>query len=142
MVLGVADDGYANAEAGGDSTLGDGVGSVVGAFGVDVGAQIFEELLDVGLRENHNVIDVAERGDQKSAGVFVKNGAAWTFERANAGIGIDRDDEDLSFGFCGGEIAGMTDVESIKYAVREDDGRSTKLGCFHKGAEFFAGDNF
>src|ERR1700756_318056 len=37
MVLGVADDSDSNAEAGGRSAFRDGVGGVVGAFGVDVG---------------------------------------------------------------------------------------------------------
>ena len=38
MVFGVADNGHADAEKGGDGALGDGLGGVVGAFGVDVGA--------------------------------------------------------------------------------------------------------
>src|ERR1700675_1655834 len=37
MIFGVANDGYANAEAGGDGAFGDGIGGVVGAFGVDIG---------------------------------------------------------------------------------------------------------
>lgn len=74
--------------------------------------------------------------------MFVKNGAARSLERADAGIGIDRDDEEFSLGFCGGEIAGMTDVEGIEDAVGEHDGCSAKFGSFHKSAKFFTGDYF
>ena len=64
MVLRVAYDGDADAEAGGDSALGDGVGGVVGALGVDVWAQFFEKFFDVGLRENDDVIYNAESGNE------------------------------------------------------------------------------
>src|SRR5882724_1744415 len=68
MVFGVADDRDADAEACGRGALGDGVGGVVGAFGVDVGAEFFENFFDVGFRENQDVVDVAESGDEKGAG--------------------------------------------------------------------------
>ncbi len=42
MIFGVADDGDADAEASGGGALGYGVGGVVGALGVDVGAEIFQ----------------------------------------------------------------------------------------------------
>src|SRR5580700_1237357 len=79
MVFRIADDGYADAEAGGDGALRDRVGGVVGAFGVDVGAQFFEKFFDIGLGENYNVVDVAESGDEKGAGLFVEDGAAGAF---------------------------------------------------------------
>src|SRR5580704_1261023 len=52
MVFGIADDSYADAEAGGDGAFRDGVGGVVGSFGVDVGPQFFKKFFDVGLGEN------------------------------------------------------------------------------------------
>src|SRR5882757_8138704 len=55
MILGIADDGDADAEASGDGAFGDGVWGVVGAFGVDVGAQFFEKFFDVEFRENQDV---------------------------------------------------------------------------------------
>ena len=93
MVFGVADDGYADAEAGGDGAFGDGVGGVVRALGVDVGAQFFEQLFYIGLGENHNVVHGAESGNEYGAGLFVEDRAARALERADAGIGIDGDDE-------------------------------------------------
>ena len=62
MVFGIADDGDADAEAGGDGAFGDGVRGVVGAFGVDVWAQFFEKFFDVGFRENQDVVYDAESG--------------------------------------------------------------------------------
>src|SRR6267142_5561511 len=56
MVFGIADDGDADAEACGRGALGDGVGGVVGAFGVDVGPEFFEEVFYGGVGENQDVI--------------------------------------------------------------------------------------
>src|SRR5258708_21553443 len=85
MVFGVADDGYADAEASRDGSLGDGVGGVVGAFGVDVGAQFFEEFFDVGFWENYDVVHCADRSDGKGAGLFVETGAAGALDKAITG---------------------------------------------------------
>jgi len=79
MIFGIADDGYADAEAGGDGALGDGVGGVVCALGVDVGAQVFEKCFDVGFGENHDVVYVSESGDEQGAGLFVEDGTAGPF---------------------------------------------------------------
>jgi hypothetical protein len=133
MVFGVADDSDSNAEAGGRSAFRDGVGGVVGAFGVDVGAQFFEEFFDVGFGEDHDVVNVAESGYEKGAGLFVENGAAWAFEWTGAGIGIDGDDEEITFGFCSREIAGMTDVERVEDAVGEDDALAALSGRLQRG---------
>src|SRR5258708_9361820 len=88
MVFGIADDRDADAEAGGRGAFGDGVGGVVGALGVDVGAQFFEEFFYVGFGENQDVIDIAKSGNEKGAGLFVEDGAAWAFEGTDAGIGV------------------------------------------------------
>ena len=127
MVFGIADDGYADAEAGGDGAFGDGVGGVVGAFRVDVGAQLLEKIFDVGFREYDDVVDGAKSGDEEGAGLFVEDGAAGAFECANAGVGIDGDDEEVAFGFGGGEIAGVADMERVEDAVGEHDALAALL---------------
>jgi hypothetical protein len=127
VVFGIADDGYADAEAGGDGALGDGVGGVVGAFGVDVGAQFFEQLFNIGFGENHDVVYDAESGDEKGAGLFVENGAAGAFEGPDAGVGVHGDDEEIAFGFCSGEITGVADVDRVEDAVGEYDALSALL---------------
>jgi len=121
MVFGVADDGYANAEARGYGALGDGVSCVVRAFRVDVGAQFLEKSFDVGLGKNYDVVHCADSSDEKGAGLFVENGTAGAFEKASTGIGVDGYDEDVAFGFRTGQIAGVADMERIEDAVGEDN---------------------
>ena len=127
MIFRIADDGYADAETSGDGALGDGVSGVVGTFRMDVWTQVFEQLFDVGFGENYDMVDNPESGYEKGAGLFVENGTAGAFERADAGIGIDGDDEDVAFGFCAGEVAGVADVERIEDAVGEDDALAALL---------------
>ena len=130
MIFGIADDGYADAEAGGDGALGDGVGGVVGALGVNVGTQFFEQFFDVRFGENHDVVHDPEGGDEKGAGLFVENGAARAFQRASAGVGVDGDDEKVALLFCAGEVANMADVEGVEAAVGENDALAALLrGC-------------
>ena len=132
MVFGIADDGDADAEARGDGAFGNGIGGVVGAFGVDVGVQFFEQFLDIRFGENYDVVDGSEGGDEKGAGLFVEDGTAGAFQRASAGIGVDGDDEEIAFGFRAGQIASVTDVERIEAAVGEDDA----LAALLRGRQF------
>jgi hypothetical protein len=127
MVFGIAYDGDADAEAGGDGAFGNGVGGVVGAFGVDVGAQIFEKFFDVGFGKNHDVVGRAESGDEEGACLFVEDGAAGAFERADAGIGVDGDDEEVAFCFGAGEVTSVPDVEGVEDAVGEDNALAALL---------------
>jgi len=68
MAFRVADDGHADAEAGRDGSLGDGLGGVVGAFGVDVWTEFFEEFFDVEFGENYDVVHCADSSNEKGAG--------------------------------------------------------------------------
>src|SRR5579862_9692640 len=122
VVFGVADDGDADAETIRDGAFGNGVGGVVGALGVDVGAKLFEQFFNVGLGKDHDVVHHAQGGDEESARVFIQDGTAGPFQRGNARIGVDADDEDLSLLLGAGEIANVADVERIEAAVGEDDG--------------------
>jgi hypothetical protein len=128
MIFGIADDGHADAETGRDSALGDGVGGVVGTFGVNVRAQFFEQFFDIRLGKDHDVVYGAESGDEKATGVFVEDGAVGAFEWADAGIGIDSDDEEIAFGFCACQITGVADVERVEDTVGEDYALAALLG--------------
>ena len=79
MIFGVANDGDADAEAVGDGAFRNGAGGVVGALGVDVGAQLLQEAFDVGFGKDDDVIHDAEGGDEKGTGVFVDDGTAGAF---------------------------------------------------------------
>src|SRR5882724_2164964 len=63
VIFGVAHDGDADAEAGCGGALGYSFGGVVGAFGVDVGTEEFEERFDVGFAKEEHKVDRAESGD-------------------------------------------------------------------------------
>jgi hypothetical protein len=142
VIFGVADDGYAYAEAGGGGALWNGVGGVVGAFGVHVWAEGFEERLDVGLAEEDHVVDGAKSGDEIGAGGFRQDGAAGAFESADAGVAIHRDDEDVAFAASPFQIADVSDVQRIEAAIREDDSLTAAFVSGEKLAETIAGDNF
>jgi hypothetical protein len=142
VILGVADDGYADAKAGGGGALWNGVGGVVGAFGVHVRAEGFEERLDVGFAEEEHVIDGAKGGYEIGAGVFGKNGPAGAFESADARVAIHRDDEDVALAAGAFEIADVPDVQRVKAAVREHHALAAAFVTGKKLAETIAGNNF
>src|SRR5215471_4682783 len=96
VILGIANDGHADAEAGGDGAFGNGFGGVVRTFGVHVGPQLFEELFYIGFREDDDVIHAAEGCHQNGASAFVQNRTARAFQRTHAGIAVDTDDQEIS----------------------------------------------
>jgi len=120
MIFGVADNGDANAEALRNGALGDSFGSVVGALGVNVGAQFFEQRFRVRLGEDKDEIHVAKGGNQASAVLFVEDGTTGSLEGRHSGIGVNGNDEDVPFAFGTGKIANVADVQSVKTAVGQD----------------------
>src|SRR5580692_1703919 len=120
MIFGIADDGDSDAETLSGRSFGNCFRGVVGSFGVNVGAEIYEERLDARFVEKHHVIDAAERGDELRAGVFVEDGATRTFESADARVGIDADDENVAFAAGSCEVANVAYVKRIKTAVRKN----------------------
>src|ERR1700693_3126721 len=67
VIFRVTDNGYLYAKAGGGCALRYGVGCVVGAFGVDVGMEKFQEGFDVGFAKQYHVIDGAKCSYKRSA---------------------------------------------------------------------------
>src|SRR5271165_1965814 len=92
VVLGIANDSDANAQAIGDSAFGDGFGSVVGALSVNVRTKFFEQLLNVRFRENEDIVNSAKCADQLRTGLFVEDRAAAAFQVTKAGIRVHSDD--------------------------------------------------
>ena len=142
MFLRVADDGDANAETVGDGTFWNSFRSVVRALGVNVGAQLLEQFLDVGLVEENHEIDIAQGGNEFQAGVFVQNGTAGAFQAENAGIGIDGDDQDVTLFPGAGKITHVANVQRVKATVGKDDALAMALGTFEKKTQGFARFNF
>jgi len=142
VIFGVANDRDADAEAGGGSALWNGVGAVVGALGVDVGAERFEQGLDVGFAENEHVVDGTKGGYEIGAGVFGKNRTAGTFEGADAGVAIHRYDKNVALAAGTFQITDVSDVQRVEAAVREDDSLTATLVSNEKLAETIVGDDF
>jgi hypothetical protein len=141
MILWIADDGDTNAQAVRDGAFGDGVGGVVGALGMNVGAQKLEKCFDIRFAEENNVIDDTERGHQLCASIFVKDGTAGAFENAHAGIGVDSNDQDVAFAARALEVANVADVESIEATVGKNDAVTAAFVNGEKLAKIFARDN-
>jgi hypothetical protein len=121
MILWIADDGNFDAETMGRRSLRHRFGCVVGAFGVNVRAEVFEQRFYARFAEEQDVIDGAKRGDEEGAGALIKNGAAGAFQLRDAGVPIDADNQEVAFAAGSFEIADVAYVKSIKTTVGKDD---------------------
>src|SRR5208282_44574 len=80
MLLGIADDGHANAEKRRKLAFGDGVRRVIGTLRVDVGLELAKQRFDVELVEKDHVADGRERCDQSRARPLGEDRAALALE--------------------------------------------------------------
>ena len=142
MIFGIADDGNFNAEAMSRSPLRHRFGCVVGAFGVNVRAEVFEQGFYVRFAEQEYVVDGAKRGHEEGAGALIKNGAAGAFQSRDAQVGIDADNQEVAFAAGSFEIADVTHVKSIKTTVGKDDSLAELPALRQFAAEQFARDDF
>ena len=88
---------------------------------MDTGAKFTKKRYNIGLGEDHDVVDGSESGDKLGASLFLENRAGVALEGLHAGIGIHRDDENIALVPRGIEIADVAYVENIEAAVGEDD---------------------
>src|SRR5258708_31359607 len=86
MVLGIADDRYADTEPGRRRTFRDRLGRVIRSFGVNVRTQILQQCFYVRLAEDQNIIDGSQRADQGSTRSFGQYGAPNAFQGGHARI--------------------------------------------------------
>ncbi len=92
MIFGIADNGNSDAEARGCSALGNSFRGVVGSFGVNVRAKVFEQRLNARFAEEDDVVDGPESRNKEGSGIFVEDRAAGAFQYANARVRIDGHD--------------------------------------------------
>src|ERR1700730_7468665 len=118
MIFRIANNRNADAEARGGSALGHGFDRVVGTFGVDIRAKKLQQGFHVGFVKENDVIDGTKGRNKICACGFLQDGTARPFQIADAGIGVDCDDEDVAFAAGAFEIAHVTHVKSIEAAVR------------------------
>jgi hypothetical protein len=121
MILWIADDGNFNAQTMGRSSLWHRFGCVVGAFGVNVGAEVFEQRFYARFAEDEDVIDGPKRGDEEGPGVLIKNGAPGAFQSRDARVRIDADNQEVALAAGSFEIADVAYVKSIKTTVGKND---------------------
>src|SRR5579862_3119585 len=142
MVFGIAANRGADAEKDGKFSLRNCVNGVIGALSVDVGLKFAEERVDVELIENNYVVYRGQRCYDCCAGSFGHHRAAGTFALLGAGIGIERDDEDVAFGLGGLKVANVADVEQVEDAICKDDFSIGAAVFFEDSVETFAGEDF
>ena len=85
------------------------------------GRRYFEERFDARLTKEDDVIHGAKRGDEKSTCIFIKDGTAGAFQRANAQIRVHSHDENVPFVAGAFEIADVADVKRIEAAVGKNN---------------------
>src|SRR6266849_106743 len=142
VFFGITNDGNANAQSRGRCALRDGFRGVIRAFGMNIRPQFREKRLDVGLAEEHDVIDVSNRSDEKGARTLIQYRPAGAFQVFHAVIRVHAHNQNVSFVFCAGEITRVPDVQRIKAAVGKNDLLAFALGGRAKIREFGALFNF
>jgi hypothetical protein len=105
--------------------FGEGFGGVVAAFDVDIGLEGVDQVGGAEFGEEDNGINGLETGEEFGALSFGNDGAGGLtglggLELGDGCIAIEADDEALTVGFGGGEVAEMAHMEEIKTAVGED----------------------
>jgi hypothetical protein len=142
VILGIADNRDTSAVFRDRIALGDGVGGVVGAFGLDVGADLANDGADVEFVENNHGVDIGERGYDLSSLFSGHDGTARSLERPDRFIGIDRDYEFPAKSFGSAQIADMTDMQQIEVAVGQRNGFARQPPFFYAAAEFVSIQDF
>src|SRR6266849_2637557 len=86
MILGVADDSYADTEARRRRPLRDGRGGVIRSLGMNVRPQVLQKGFHIRLAEEENIVDSSQRADQRGTGRFGQDRSTGAFQGADARI--------------------------------------------------------
>lgn len=114
----------------------DGVELIVAAFGIDVGPQFVEEGQGTCIREDRDVVDAFEGGqDQGPFGLGV-DGAARPFDFANRGVAIEPNDQYVALPRGFDQVGHVASVEDVETAVGPDNGSTLALNPLHDGLQF------
>src|SRR5258707_6455518 len=121
VMVGVAHDSDADAKPGGGQPFWNRFSCVVGALGVDVGAQGFQQDFHIGLVKKGDVVHGAETCDKLRARVLRQDGPAGTFQGAHTRIRVDRHNKGVSLSPCRFEVAHVACVGQIEASIGQDD---------------------
>jgi len=115
-----------------------------GAACVNVRLKFANQRHGVGFVEHENVVNAGKSGHEDGAGAFGEDRATLAFQFPDGGVGVDGDDEKISFAAGGAEVTDVTGVEKIEDAVGKDNfaaGAAVFLEHFMQtgaGKDFFA----
>jgi hypothetical protein len=100
---------------------------------------------DHGLRrwviEDGDVIDRCERRQRFRSLLLGENWSARTFQGTDAGVGVDRYDQDIAQIFGRRQVAGVAEMNEIKTPVRENDALALALQIVHHFVRALQGEN-
>lgn len=103
--------------------FGEGLGGVVTAFDVDIGAELVDQGFGGVFVEGDGGVDGSEGAEHGEAVIERVDGPVRGFlEPSDAVVGVDSDNEGVSESARGLEVRDVAGVEDIENAVREDDG--------------------
>ena len=141
MVLGIAHNFHSSAAGDHFVALGNGLGGVIGAFRMDVRADLANNRANIRFRENYHGIDIGQGGQNFCAFIGRHQGAPFTFQRADGSIGVDGHDQFPAQLFGGAQIAHMSDMQQIETAVCQSYGIAGAAPFRHLLLQFIAGEN-
>ena len=94
--------------------------SVIAAFDINRRTHFFDQASHTHLRKKDDIVYTLERRDDFSSVAFGVQRTAFTFQRPNRIISVDRDNERVAERTRGLEIANVSDVQQIKAAIRQN----------------------
>jgi hypothetical protein len=121
MIFGIANDGNSNTEPRSGSAFWHCFRRVVGSLGVNVRAEIFKQGFYTRFAKEDHVVDGAKRGDEQRTRILIENGTAGTFQRADARVRVDTDDEDIAFASRALQVPDVPYMKRIETAVGKND---------------------
>ena len=142
VVFGIADNGHAPAALDDGVALGNVVGGVVGALGVDVGTDFADQGAHVGLGKHDHGVHVGEGGQNFGALGGGHQRTPGALQAAHRLIRIETDHEFSAELLGGAEIADVADVQQVETAVGQDDALAGAAPFLDAAAELIAGKDF
>ena len=94
---------------------------VIARLAIDVGAKGRNFSREPGRAEDHDGIDACERPERVSALRLVLNGARGAFERTDALVGIQRDDQRVALSAGLAKVEKVPGVEEIEHPIGENN---------------------
>ena len=94
--------------------------SVIAAFDINGGTNSFDQARHTHLRKKDDIVYTLERRDDFGPVAFAVQGPAFSFQRTNRIIAVNRDDKRVAERARGLEIANVPGVQQVKAAIRQN----------------------